>query len=95
MQKKPFAHELNKVLLEGYGLTTAQILYWLPDNPKIIAPAFVWQFHDIAPKFPELKKFLDFWRSEIDGKLHSVTISHSPLIRAREFVYVNSVYEIN
>ena len=54
------------IKLEGYGLTTADIHYHMPDHPKLLQQ-FVWQDYDIAPLFPQLKKFLDFWQSELDG----------------------------
>ena len=52
--------------LEGVGLTTANILYRMPDHPDILQN-FIWQHHDLHPHFPELKKFLDFWTRELDG----------------------------
>ena len=36
--------------LEGYGLTTAEILYDRPDAPSLLQ-LFVWQEHDLAPDF--------------------------------------------
>ncbi len=70
--------------LENYRLTTARILYHMPDHPKFLQE-YVWQELDIAPKFPVLKKFLDFWQSSLDGKLHSVSIAHCKLIKPAEF----------
>ena len=67
--------------LEGFGLTTANILYRMPDHPGILQN-FIWQHHDLHPHFPELKKFLDFWTRELDGLLHSVTVAHSRLDQA-------------
>lgn len=65
--------------LNNYRLTTAHILYHLPDHPKLLQ-SYVWQEYDIAPRFPELKKFLDFWSREIDGKLHSVYVASKEII---------------
>ena len=61
---------------QGYRLTTAQILYRLPDHPALLQ-AFIWQKFDLAPEFPVLSQFLDFWRANIEGKLHSVSIEQS------------------
>jgi len=74
--------------IEGYGLTTASILYGLPDHPKILQ-TYIWQEYDMAPRFPVLIKFLDFWRRELDGPLHSVRVTHSRLIRPAEFRMVD------
>src|SRR2546430_9583600 len=62
--------------LRGYRLTTAEIIYRLPDHPALLQP-FIWQKFDLAPEFPELNKFLEFWRGNIEGKLHSVNVKQS------------------
>jgi uncharacterized protein Usg len=67
--------------MRDYRLTTAEILYHLPDHPGVLQ-SFVWQNLDLAPKFPELRKFLDFWSRELDGKLHSVRVGAADLISA-------------
>jgi uncharacterized protein Usg len=69
--------------LRDYRLTTAEIIYRLPDHPDLLQ-SFLWQDYDLAPHFPQLKKFLEFWRREIEGKLHSVTVAHRPLITAAD-----------
>ena len=66
--------------LKDYRLTTAEILYHMPDHPKILQ-SYVWQEFDIAPHFPVLKKFLEFWNKTLDGKLHSVCVSSTKLIK--------------
>lgn len=70
--------------LKDYRLTTAKILYHMPDHPKLLQE-FVWQELDVAPRFPVLLKFLQFWEKNIDGKLHSVVVAHSQLIKPAEF----------
>lgn len=75
-------HELEKMLAD-YRLTTAEILYHLPDHPRILQ-AYIWQELDLAPKFPVLHKFLTFWESKLEGKLHSVKVAHAGIICAAE-----------
>jgi uncharacterized protein Usg len=65
--------------LQGYRMTTAEILYHLPDHPHLLQ-SYIWQQLDIAPEFPVLRRFLDFWSHQIEGKLHSVQVAHQPLI---------------
>ena len=77
--------------IEGYGLTTANILYRMPDHPGILQ-TFVWQKYDLHPEFPELRKFLDFWVREIEGPLHTVTVAHQGLIRPAEFRTVGTEF---
>jgi uncharacterized protein Usg len=62
--------------LLGYRLTTAEIIYHLPDHPALLQ-SFIWQKFDLAPNYPELRRFLDFWKNSIDGKLHSVQVKQS------------------
>jgi len=66
--------------LQGYRLTTAEILYHLPDHPGLLQ-TFVWQKLDLAPRFPELHRFLDFWSHNIEGKLHSVRLASTGVIK--------------
>jgi uncharacterized protein Usg len=70
--------------LNGYRLTTAEILYHLPDHPALLQ-TFVWQELDIAPRFPALRKFLDFWERQIEGRLHSVRVASVGLIGPAEW----------
>jgi uncharacterized protein Usg len=72
-----------ELTLRGYRLTTAEILYHLPDHPAVLQ-SFIWQELDIAPKFPVLTKFLHFWETSIDGKLHSVRVASRGLISPAE-----------
>ena len=64
--------------LRGWRLTTAEILYHMPDAPRLLQ-SYVWQEYDQAPWFPRLRKFLDFWQCNLDGKLHSVRVASASL----------------
>ena len=77
--------------LEGFGLTTANILYRLPDHPGILQ-TFVWQQHDLFPDFPELKRFLEFWTRKLDGPLHGVVVSHERIIKPAEMRLVGDEF---
>jgi len=74
-----------RLMLEDYRLTTAEILYHLPDHPSLLQ-TYIWQELDIAPQFPVLHKFLGFWEKELEGKLHSVKIASAQLIAPARFV---------
>ncbi|MEM9062340.1 MAG: usg protein [Pseudomonadota bacterium] len=74
--------------LDGYSLATAEITYRMPDALSVLQ-TFIWQNYDLAPEFPELKKFLDFWGRELDGPLHSVRVAHCGLIRPTEFRFTD------
>jgi uncharacterized protein Usg len=65
--------------LQNYRLTTAEILYHLPDHPALLQ-TYIWQDLDIAPQYPVLHKFLEFWKREIEGNLHSVRVASAKLI---------------
>lgn len=75
--------------IEGYGLTTAQIIYRVPDHLELLQE-FVWQDYDLFPRFPGLKKFLSFWEERIEGPLHSVTVAHALLIKPTELAVLRS-----
>ncbi len=83
-----------RLQMEGYGLTTARILYRLPDHPAILQ-TYVWQEYDLAPRFPELKRFLDFWRRELEGVLHTIEVAHSKLIKPSDWRKVDGLMLLN
>jgi uncharacterized protein Usg len=60
--------------LQGWRLATAEVLYYMPDHPALLQ-AFVWQTLDLAPRYPRIHRFLDFWRREIDAVIHSVRLA--------------------
>ena len=80
--------------LEGYGLTTAEILYHMPDHPALLQ-SYIWQEYDLFPEFPVLRRFLDFWAHKLDGVLHSVTVGHAELIRPAELKAVGTSFRLN
>ena len=67
-------------IVKDYRLTTAEILYHLPDHPGLLQ-SYVWQEYDIAPRFPVLHRFLDFWSRNLDGRLHSVKVASVELVK--------------
>ena len=80
--------------LAGYGMTTAHILYRLPDFESLLQ-TYVWQNYDLAPDFPEMHKFLDFWTKNLDGPLHSVRYAHKRLIGPNEWRQVSGEFTIH
>jgi uncharacterized protein Usg len=69
--------------LNGYSLTTAEILYRMPDYPALLQ-SYVWQDYDLHPRFPKLAQFLDFWTKNLDGRLYKVRVAHRTLIHPSE-----------
>ena len=64
----------DAVTLEDYRLTTAEILYHLPDDPDMLQ-SYTWKSLDRVPDFPKLNEFLALWEESRDGALHSVRIA--------------------
>lgn len=86
-------NEMEK-MLQDYRLTTAKILYHKPDHPWFLQ-TFVWQELDLIPQYPELKKFLKFWEDNLDGRLHSVVVTSSGLIKPQEFTFAKGEFNIH
>ncbi len=80
--------DFSKQFFKNYCLTTAEIFYHLPDYPKLLQ-SYIWQDYDLVPQFPVLLSFLDFWSSELDGRLHSVCVASSDIITPGEFSHCN------
>lgn len=78
--------DVERMLAKDYRLTTAEILYRMPDFPALLQ-SFTWQHLDIAPKFPVLCEFLHFWERQIEADVHSVKVAHTELVKPATFVY--------
>src|SRR3954466_12458279 len=78
----------------GYGLTTAEILYRMPDHPPLLQ-TYVWQNSVLFPNFPALKDFLLFWQLKLEGPLYAVTVAHSKLIKPAELRAVDGVFRLH
>jgi uncharacterized protein Usg len=80
--------------LEGYGLTTANIMHRRPDHQWLLQ-TYVWQDFDLFPKLPELNKFLNFWMEKLDGPLHSVMVPHARLIKPAELNAIDGGFRLH
>ena len=80
--------------LRGWSLTTAEIMYRLPDFHDILQ-TFIWQDYDLSPRFPRLIKFLNFWTHNLDGPLASVRVAHSSFIGAAEMRYIGEEWRLH
>lgn len=69
----------TELMLRGYGLTTAELYYRMPDYTHVLN-SFIWQEYDIAPDHPNLFRFIEFWQDEIEGPLHSVRFTHRKMM---------------
>ncbi|HEX8568540.1 MAG TPA: protein usg [Caulobacteraceae bacterium] len=67
--------------LRGKRLTTAEVIYYMPDHPSLLQ-RFMWQTLDLAPDYPRVHQFLEFWRREIDAVIHSVNVTAVGEVRA-------------
>jgi uncharacterized protein Usg len=70
---------MDTTRLQGWGLTTAEIMYYMPDHRSILQ-TYIWQDFDQAPRFPKLRKFLTFWSQNLDGPLAMVMVGHNKMI---------------
>ena len=74
----------TELMLRGYGLTTAEMFYGMPDHPQVLN-SYIWQDYDLAPDHPKLFQFIEFWKAKLDGPLHSVRFTHRKLIGPGEW----------
>lgn len=87
-------HEELELQLKGYGLTTAEILYRMPDHQSVLQ-SYLWQQYDMAPDFPEMQAFLKFWEETLDGPIHSVRFTHQKLIKPGEWRRVDGEFYLH
>ena len=84
----------NVLRIPDWQLTTAELLYHLPDHPHVLQ-SFIWQKLDHAPDFQELDRFLTFWQRKIQGPIHSVRVASAALTRPAELRYANGVFTLH
>lgn len=77
-----------------YRLTTAEIIYHMPDHPAVLQN-FIWQDLDLDPDYPVLRRFLNYWQKNIDGKLHTVKIAASALVKPAEFRFADGLLQLH
>jgi uncharacterized protein Usg len=82
------------IQLKGGRLTIAEVLYYLPDHPKLIQ-SFMWQTLDIAPDYPRVHRFLDYWRREIRAVIHSVRLSAVGVVSPARVRFSEVVGQLN
>ena len=80
--------------LEGLRLTTAEIVYRMPDY-QLLLQSYIWQDYDEAPHFPALKRFLTFWTRSLDGPLHTVRVTSSALVGTREIAIARDIAHLH
>jgi uncharacterized protein Usg len=80
--------------LKGWSLTTAEIIYRMPDFRNILQ-SYIWQEYDTAPNFPRLTKFLDFWSRNLDGPLQEVRVAHASILRPCELKHINAEWRLH
>lgn len=83
----------TEMMLKGYGLTTAEMFYHMPDYTHVLN-TFVWQDYDRAPDHARLMQFIDFWKAEIEGPLHSVRFTHRKMIAPGEWRHVTGEFTL-
>ena len=69
----------NVHLLRNWSLCTWGITYWFPDQPLLLAPELIIQREDLPPEFPELRRYLMFWKRSIEARIHSVRVASAAL----------------
>ena len=84
----------TELMLKGYGLTTAEMLYRMPDHPHVLN-SFVWQDYDLAPDHPRLFKFIEYWQAEIEGPLRSVRFVHRKKIAPGRWTHVTGEFPVH
>jgi len=49
----------------------------------------------VAPHFPKLIDFLNFWAANLDGPLYRVRVAHRQLIAPQEFNFIEGELRLN
>jgi uncharacterized protein Usg len=66
----------------------------MPDHPSLLQ-TFIWQHYDLAPGYPELRKFLAFWDANIEGKLFSVRVARTELVKPSRYQHAAAEWQLH
>ena len=77
--------------LQGFSLTTAEILYRMPDHPSLLQ-TYIWQDYDEHPNFPKLYGVLNFWTENLDGPRYRIRVAQRKLISPAELRMVDGEF---
>jgi len=84
----------TELMLKGYGLTTAEFIYRMPDFVHVLN-SFTWQDYDLAPDHPRLFRFIEYWQDKIDGPLQSVRFVHRKQLAPGEWRNVTGEFTLH
>lgn len=80
--------------LRGHRLTTIEVLYYMPDHPTLLQ-SYIWQALDIAPHYPRMTRFLEYWKRNIEAPLHSVTVASADNLKVADFRYTGAEFTLH
>jgi uncharacterized protein Usg len=80
--------------IEGYGLTTANILYRLPGLSRASAAIYLARIR-LGPPFSRAEQISQFWVRTLDGPLFRVTVAHKTLIGPADLKAVDGEFRLN
>ena len=84
----------TELMMQGYGLTTAEMFYHMPDHPHVLN-TFIWQDYALAPYHEKLLNFIGYWQDALAGPLRSVRFVHRKLISAGQWRHVTGEFHYN
>lgn len=74
-------------------LVTTEILYHMPDYPKVLN-TFVWQTYDFPPSLPRVQAFIHHWQTKIDAQIAQVRIVCASLLQPCDLRHINGIWLI-
>lgn len=80
--------------LKNYRLTTAEIFYHMPDHLDLLQ-SLIWQLLDLPPRYPILRKFLNYWEENIEGPIHSVRLVSVGIIQPPKLINVEHEFTLH
>lgn len=81
------------LILNKIQIITIDILYWMPDHPHILQQ-FVWQTEDQIPEYLRAKKFLNYWKNNIDAKIHQICIAQNEKYLSQKFTSIDDFIKL-
>ncbi len=79
-------------ILTGWEFVLIRVYYYVPDYTKIINE-FIWQTIDKPYEYPRIRKFLNYWKNNIEAVIKEIEIERSTKLLS--YRKVEKIFDIN
>jgi len=81
------------LMTEGWRLSLAKVVYYMPDHPSLVNEFTVQQL-DLEPRYPRLQIFLGYWKDHIDATIQEVFLATGERLKPGQYRAPSGYYSL-